>query len=85
MNATPHEHKLEIRVSECYTDLTYGDQDTFLPNGCFFFDRRLRRAARRLVRLHDRESVKASGRSDIIDQLRREPPRSRWAKTKVQE
>lgn len=73
MNATPHTHKLNLEESTggwTAIRVQYGDQPRHYVYTCWpGWRSRIRRVVKRLVRHHDRQSIKAGRRSNTAQQF----------------
>jgi hypothetical protein len=90
MNAEPHVHELEIHFDrDGDAHVTYGDQSKLVWRRwgpwewIMPFEGRIRRSAKRMVRRHDRESVKAGKRGTSAERVAVEVGRSKWADTPI--
>lgn len=86
MNDQPHTHRLDIRDGRDVVYLTYGDQQKSIGRP-WATNGHIRRVAKRMVRRHDRQSVKAGSRDgrrqDIARQVETfaEQRAKRWTAT----
>ncbi len=85
MNDEPHTHTLSIRRqyesinSGCYV-LEYGDSRILIWRGPFL-SLRIKMGAKRVIRKHDRGSIKAGQKQDLIDKFNNDIQQvhSKWA------
>lgn len=71
LNGKPHTHELQIqdRHWDRRWRIQYGDQHTNVVQWMPGSKKRLERKARNIIAVHDRESVKAQSREDMMTRL----------------